>query len=95
MRSTTSWMVARPASGDSVMMEVDLSFANTEMGWAVNEKPSPPGGAALAFMRDLPRQPPDFDDWLRRFFAGAAPARIDAALEAIDWALPLLENVTS
>jgi hypothetical protein len=58
--------------------------------WAVNEKPMPPAGALLAHFRKLATKPPHDQTWLCCFFAGDAQSRIQAAVEAIDWALPLL-----
>jgi hypothetical protein len=59
--------------------------------WAVNDKPSPPGGAVLALAGKLDRQPGG-EDWLRRFFAGDCRTRVQAAIGIIDWLLPLLEG---
>ena len=60
--------------------------------WAANEKPMPPGGAVWAHIKDLSRGPPHVEAQLRRLFEGDTLDRIGAAVEIIEWILPILRG---
>jgi hypothetical protein len=95
LRSAGVKLRAASGAGDDLKAGCAVAMSTwfiVEGLWAVNDKPSPPGGAVLALAGKLDRQPPDGENWQRRFFAGDCGMRVQAALEIIDWLLPLLES---
>jgi predicted nucleotidyltransferase len=87
-------IVAREA-GDLLQAAYVVSTASwpiLEGLWAANDKPMPPNGAVRAHIRDLSRTPPALEDLWHRFFAGDVSDRIQAAIELIDWVVPVLEG---
>jgi len=60
--------------------------------WAANGRPMPSNGAVRAHVRDLSTTPPLLEELWHRFFAGDAPDRVQAAIEIIDWVVPILEE---
>jgi predicted nucleotidyltransferase len=66
-----------------------------EAVWAANDKPVPPCGSVWAHVGDLNRGPPDPEARLRRLFVGDDGARVQAAVEVIEWAVPVLRGAKS
>jgi predicted nucleotidyltransferase len=60
--------------------------------WAANERPIPANAAVWTHLKDLPAAPQDLEPTLQRFFAGAAPERVEAAIAIVDWVIPRLEK---
>ena len=95
LKSARLKIVAARNAGDELRATYVASTSSWEILkglWAVHDKPMPPAGAVWAHIRDLSLGPPDISAWLERLFAGRAPDRIRAAVEIIDWVLPILEK---
>jgi predicted nucleotidyltransferase len=63
-----------------------------EAVWAANDRPVPPCGSVWAHVGDLGKGPPDAEARLRRLFMGDDAARVQAAVEIIEWAVPVLRG---
>ncbi|SME38695.1 hypothetical protein BACERE00191_05023 [Bacillus pacificus] len=55
--------------------------------WAVNNKPIPPAGSVLKYIKTLSIVPVNFEDYINRLFLGDTKDRIKAAMELIEWVL--------
>ncbi|MED3397916.1 nucleotidyltransferase domain-containing protein [Bacillus wiedmannii] len=55
--------------------------------WAINNKPTPPAGSALKYIKTLSIVPTNFEDYINRLFLGDTKDRIKAAIELIEWVL--------
>ncbi|MES5846128.1 MULTISPECIES: nucleotidyltransferase domain-containing protein [unclassified Bacillus cereus group] len=55
--------------------------------WAINNKPVPPAGSVLKYIKTLSIVPVNFEDYINRLFLGDTKDRIKAAMELIEWVL--------
>ncbi|MGH0860264.1 nucleotidyltransferase domain-containing protein [Bacillus pacificus] len=55
--------------------------------WTVNNKPIPPAGSVLKYIKTLSIVPVNFEDYINRLFLGDTKDRIKAAMELIEWVL--------
>ena len=55
--------------------------------WAINNKPVPPAGSVLKYIKTLSIVPVNFEDYINRLFLGDTKDRIKAAMEVIEWVL--------
>ena len=55
--------------------------------WAINNKPVPPAGSVLKYIKTLSIVPVNFEDYINRLFLGNTKDRIKAAIELIEWVL--------
>lgn len=55
--------------------------------WAVNNKPTPPAGSVLKYIKTLSKVPTNFEDYINKLFLGDTKDRIKAAIELIEWVL--------
>jgi len=94
LESTRHKMIAAREAGDllqAAFVASTTSWKILEGLWAVNDRPMPAGGAVRAHIQDLTRRPPALEDLWHRLFAGDAPSRVQAAIEAIEWVVPRLD----
>jgi predicted nucleotidyltransferase len=96
LESTRRKIAAAQASGDPFRAAYEAGvtlWPILEAVWAANDRPVPPCGSIWAHVRDLERGPPDAEAQLRRLFVGDDADRVRAAVEVIDWAVPVLRAV--
>ena len=55
--------------------------------WAINNKPVPPAGSVLKYIKTLSIVPVNFEDYINRLFLGDTKDRIKATMELIEWVL--------
>lgn len=55
--------------------------------WAINNKPVPPAGSVLKYIKTLSIVPVNFEDYINRLFLGDTKDRIKSAIELIEWVL--------
>ncbi|PKJ52730.1 nucleotidyltransferase family protein [Bacillus sp. SN10] len=55
--------------------------------WAINNKPVPPAGSVLKYIKTLSIVPTNFEDYINRLFLGDTKDCIKAAMELIEWVL--------
>jgi predicted nucleotidyltransferase len=68
------------------------SFQILQGIWIANQKPIPPNGAVLAHLKDITKESPFIESWVKNLFIGNNRVRIDTAVKTIKWIISHLEK---
>ena len=95
LTSTRCKIEAARRAGDALRASYVTSVTSwkiLEGIWAACDRPMPPSGAVWAHVEDLCAGPQNVRAWMERLFGSDPSDRVQAAIEIVDWVVPLLER---